>query len=504
MQPNFIVGAAPPPSSNPAPSSRMPISYRIKNGIKKGAGKIRGALGRVPGVKATGKGVADYLQKRQQTKQSFNQLSPREKLAQIELSKMKSAKRRKGLGFGAMVLIVLLLIVGGAWFVLSGIASHTGVFSYQVGGFYGPYISSIESYTSSTFSMISKFLSNPEGYITDYFFPQTTVVTPPVTTFTSFVTITPPPSEQSLYITSSSSSPSNPPPSQNLEFVIGNSANLPLGSGYPNKLNLDITCAKGDNVCSNLTDLGNGKSFSPNVIFPGSEVQESAPIDIWCPTNNPSLAKELPVQSSVQIIANATNYTAASLLNLQYINSTFYNELLYSSQAYIPAEQATVVPSQGPLEVIPNLGESEPVASAQNASISIKINNLGSGNYALNNLTVYLPYKYSFYNGVSYEGYSFSSVVNMNKNSFDCSLLDISQNNQLDIVQNFAFPTYYYIKCWPTNLQQSSFLLELPNFTMPNEAHFETIPIIFQMNYNYTQTSSVSFYVINDTKCASS
>jgi hypothetical protein len=179
MQPNFIVGAVPPPSSNPAPSSRMPISYRIKNGIKKGTGKIRGALERVPGVKATGKGVADYLQKRQQTKQSFNQLSPREKLAQIELSKMKSAKRRKGLGFGAMVLIVLLLIVGGAWFVLSGIASHTGVFSYQVGGFYGPYISSIESYTSSTFSMISKFLSNPEGYITDYFFPQTTVVTPP-------------------------------------------------------------------------------------------------------------------------------------------------------------------------------------------------------------------------------------------------------------------------------------------------------------------------------------
>ncbi len=501
MQPNFIVGAAPPPSSNPAPSSRTPISYRIKNGIKKGTGKIRGALGRVPGVKATGKGVADYLQKRQQTKQSFNQLSPREKLAQIELSKMKSAKRRKGLGFGAMVLIGLLLIVGGAWFVLSGSASHTGVFSYQVGGFYGPYISGIESYASSTFSMVSNFLSNPQGYITNYFFPKTTVVTPPVTTFTSFVTITPPPSEQSLYITSSS--PTSPT-RESLEFVIGNSANLPLGSGYPNKLSLDITCAKGDNVCSNLTDLGNGESFTPNVVFPGSEVQEGVPINVQCPTNNPSLAKELPVQSSVQIIANATNYTAASLLNLQYINSTFYNELLYSSQAYIPAEQATVVPSQGPLEVIPNLGESEPVASAQNASISIKINNLGSGNYALNNLTVYLPYKYSFYNGVSYEGYSFSSVVNMNKNSFDCSLLDISQNNQLDIVQNFAFPTYYYIKCWPTNLQQSSFLLELPNFTMPNEAHFETIPIIFQMNYNYTQTSSVSFYVINDTKCASS
>ncbi|MGC8681878.1 MAG: hypothetical protein ACP5TF_01120 [Candidatus Acidifodinimicrobium sp.] len=438
------------------------------------------------------------LQKRQQKKQAFSQLSPSEQLKQIELNKIKSATRKKRLGLGATVLIGLLVVIAGAWFLLSGIASHTGIFSYQLGSFYGPYISSIESYTSSTFSMISGFLSNPQGYITNYFFPKTTSVQPPVTTFTSFVTITPPPSEQSLYITSSSSSNS-----QNLEFVVGNSANLPLGSTYPNKLNLDIACAKGDNICSNLTNLEYGESASLNVVFPGSEVQESVPIEVHCPTDNPPLAKQLPVQSSVEITASATNYTAASLLNLEYINSTFYGQLLYSSQTYIPSEEATVVPSQGPLEIIPNLGESEPVLNDQNASISIQINNLGSGTYVLNNLTVYLPYKYFFYNGVSYEGYSFLSVVNKNKNSFDCSLLDTGQNSQLDVVQNFAFPTYGYIKCWPDNMKQSSFLFELPSFTMPNQAHFETIPLIFQTDYNYTQTSSVSFYVINDTTCSS-
>ncbi|MCW1293974.1 MAG: hypothetical protein OH316_01665 [Candidatus Parvarchaeota archaeon] len=495
------------------PPTKKSLSQRIKGGI--------GSIG--SGISSR---YTNWKTKRAAKKQSLQSLSPREQLAQLELNKMKAQSRRKRIGLGGVVLIVLILGVGGWLFVSSGIISHTGIFSYQIGGFYGPYISIISGYISSTTSSITSFLSNPEGYITNYFFPKTTSVQTPITTFTSFVSITPPATEQSLYITSSSASSSAN--TQDLLFIADNLANVPLGSNYLNKLKFNVTCAPGDNVCTNLTDLAGGELVQPNVIFQNNQLQLSAPVNVHCPTNNKALAKQLPVQTSVNIIADTTNYTAASLLNLEYINSTFYNELISSSQAILPTQEATVIPSQGPLEVIPNLGQSEPLQNDQNASISITIDNLGSGSYALNNLTIYIP-ETDPPAGISTDastiipgggsgsspaasspsmtqsnGYELQGIDYLNSLTFQCVSLSTGANNGLNIVQNFAFPTYGYIKCWPLNLNQNSFLFQFSNFFMQNNEHFETMPVLLQINYNYTSTASLPFYVINDTTCAGS
>lgn len=452
---------------------------------------------------------SNWKQKRMQRRQNLASLSPREQLAQAELNRIKTKGRKKKFSLAAAVLIILIIVIGAIWFIRSQFVSP--FLKYKIGGIYEPYFSAFSGYVSSTVSSISGFLSNPEGYINNYFFPKTTQVTQPVMTFTSFVSITPPASEQSLYITPSSSASA-----QNLLFVAGNLANVPLGSNYPNKLKFNVTCAPGNEVCTNLTNLAGGELVQPSVIFPGNQLQQSAPVSVHCPTNNKALAKQLPVQTSVQIISDATNYTAASLLDLEYMNSTFYGELVSSSQAVLPIQEATVIPSQGPLEVTPNIGESEPLLSDQNVSVSITINNLGSGPFVVNNLTIYVPESFTT-KKINYiplqhpvlstsqtEGYSLQGIDELNSLAFQCVSLGQTANDNLNIVQNFVFPTYGYIKCWPRDLNQESFLFQLSSFIMPNSSHFEMIPMLFQMSYNYTSTASLSFYVINDTTCTGS
>ncbi len=381
-----------------------------------------------------------------------------------------------------LILIILVMFVGVPVYMFF---SHSGAFSYQIESYYSPYFSAITTFISPLISQtLFSFscLANPIGCVTT---PVTNVShTSP--TFTSFLSVTPPSSTQIAYTGQ-----------QNyIYYILQNTGNVVLGPNRPNSFLINYSCGT-DQLCQQLTSLGTSYQIdnNPETLYPGNSVQQSFSLSAQCPASK-TLASQLPVQIQLDVTTRVTNYSGASLLPIEYINPTFYDSLLSSSQAFVPSQQFTAFVTPGPLQITPTIQIRQPVIANTPVTLTVQLSNLGTGNYKLNDLWIFLP---EWLGNMQIEGgYGLSEVSALNKN-FDCAQASGGQ------MANFIFPSSGYIECsYALNgvSSPSSVVFTLPIPTISIFSHFDTLPILFYANYNYTQSNNLPIIIKNITSCS--
>ncbi len=408
----------------------------------------------------------------------------------IKEEKQKNLKRQYSNLFKLIIGFVIIVIVISIPMFL--FYTHSGIFSYQIESFSG-----ITSFFSPLFSEVSQSfycLSSPISCVTT----TSTVVNQTAPTFTSFLSINTPSQPQILFTSGSGY----------LFYDLGNTANVPLGANRPNQFSITYTCGSNE-LCQNLTSLGkNSKTVqNPVLLFPGSTIQQQFLINGKCPSNQ-NLAKQLPVEAQLYVETDVSNYSAGSIFPVNYINYSFYNQLLSSSQAFIPNQYSVVYVSPGPVQISISTDMKQPILSNTNLSMLVQIQNNGQGEYYLNNLTVfipaYIPGQQAGFSSVSTMAITLpvnsgGGTQSINLNVGQCILSSGGQ------VQNFVFPGDTFFKCnldVSSNPHLSSINFILPPPELLNNEHFDTIPILLYVNYNYVQNYTIPFIVENTTSCS--
>lgn len=405
-----------------------------------------------------------------------------------------------------LVIGLLLIAIVGFLVIGPALTNHRGVFSYQDQAFYSPFINGISSFLSPLFSGFSGDI----GCVVQAFsgtacigYSTSATVQNVYPTFNSFLTLTPAPgtvnsifgSYQALFLTSKSGSPGQ------LFYSVQNTANVPLGTDTNNPILLNESCGNPSDPAAGTNCMAT-TVFTPNIppnskfvsiILPQQTIENHTNLEASCPGALPG--EVLPSSGTVTVPsvgiigANFTvkNYSAATTYPIEFLDSGFAQQLESASQAVQPNQKSVNFVTPGPLQI--TISASEPLPITTNTGsipLSIAIDNYGTGSYVINMLSVFIP-KSLWPNPITIGSYT-------------CS----SSNGGRRL--NFILPNSSYWNCTlVTPIQQNQFsgssgAFVLPQVTsLPPAQHFDTVPIITYLNYNYIQSmSSFTYVVLNE------
>jgi hypothetical protein len=406
-----------------------------------------------------------------------------------------------------LIILVLIIMILPGFFLYIDYTGHTGLFSYQEASFYDPILSSVGSFFAPLGHLLASYwacIGTPvlcQGFQNT----NTTVVVYP--TFSSFLTTTPAANPQTVFLIQNGAN------SGQLFYSVTNNANIPLGMDTGNPILFNASCGSLDNpagvmVCQNTVSLSPG--IPPNVlnnvqsdyrlvssIFPGETIENQTVISASCPVN-----PQITLPSIADVLLNFTikNYSAASISPIEFISNSFDEQLLSSQQGLVPSEPSVTFVSPGPLQIA--LGTSEPqpiITDTGNVPINIQITNNGPGSYIINSLIIYVPkslWPSNPYPAGAQGGWQCSDVAD---------IPSLASLREID----FVFPTSGYWACKTTisssAIEVSGIQIILPNVPGLGGMHFNTVPILTYLNYNYIQQMEMPFVLRPEAgTCASS
>lgn len=414
---------------------------------------------------------------------------------QIEMLKKEAKKKNKviqdwhtrslKIAIPILIFIIVFFFVSYHYIVTSPSFSTANTYlllHFPVLGTIGHLIASIPSSISSGLN----FISNPLASTT----PPSQVVNV-TSTFTSFLGLSAP-TGQTLTLTGTSET-------QSFSYFVTDNANVPVGSSTSNNVLENISCGGTSTQATSVCD-----ALLSDFDTPPATSQSSPPIV----TGFPLTANELPTQSlsysftatfkcpsspikfptygSFLLGLTTFNYTAGSILPLEYASQSVAAQLTSASHPLIPSLPSVVFVTAGPIQLKLSTNLPEPILTkADQVPINVQINNIGTGSYSLNAVSLFIS-----------TNLSQSNPDELTANSmWSCSVSSGLTR------QNFVFPAgYWNCTISPRFLSSgSSFLFTLPAMQTLNGLHFNTIPVLGYVNYNYASKLSLPFVVQNET-----
>ncbi len=417
---------------------------------------------------------------------------------QAEMLRKQEKAKNKVFNFGAhkraakivlpfLVLIVIIIVVAYPYISHSPVVANVNSYmQIHYGSTYGKIGSLFSSLWNSVVSGFA-FIENP--FASQIPPPTITNATP---TFTSFLALTVP-SNQYLTLTGTSET-------QSFEYSVKDTSNVPLGSGTPNNVLVNMSCGntyskQATTVCEDLINTfeqppATSQSFPPVVenvglikeIFPTQQITNSTLVQFKCPSSPITF----PTGGSLLLNFTVFNYSTASIMPLEFVSQSFDSQLI-SSSPLIPSQPSISFTAAGPVQVKLSTDALEPILTKLGAvPISLSIGNSGTGGYHLNSLSLFISTALS----------SSNPATNPSNGLWTCQVSSGMQR------QNFVFPSGYW-NCTISNpalLQSSSnFFFTLPALQTLNGLHFDTIPVLAYANYNYIQQLNIPFVVQNQT-----
>ncbi len=414
------------------------------------------------------------------------------KKIELEIKQSERAEKRENSAFNfggakrrvkrsaVWLILILIIITPLIVFYFEASSSHSGPFNYTFEAYYTSVFAPIGSFISPLTSLISSqsmCIFNPINCVGQQNVNITKVVYP---TFTSFVSFTPASNPQTAFLTGN-----NTP--VNLYYDVENTANIPLGFATNNALVLNESCGSTNNppaahICTATTSpttmLSNANFVS--ALLAGATTPNQTTVSVSCPLKNSQIS--LPTLASIILNFTIKNYSAASLFPIQFVSKQFDQQLSLSSQALIPNQPSISFVSPGPVQVTMSAVEPLPILTdSGNVPILIAIKNKGSGNngYKINSLSLFVP----------------KSLWPSNPQStgWNCSTSTHS------IKMQFALPGSSYWMC-TTNassqqLESSGAQFVLPQLTSLSTMHFDTVPILAYINYDYYEYSDMPYII---------
>ena len=460
----------------------MGIRDKLKGGVNKVGGGVKKVRGKLKGSSSE---PAQQPAAASSAEEKYYEQLIKESQKKEALFNAGPAKRKILRGSIMLIPVFILLIVIGSFLYISSV-SHGGLFSYSFETYYGPIFGQIGSFISPITSLVSSDISCISNVIACTSPTPTAAVNNTYPSFTSFLAFTPESPVPTFYIENVSSFYNE------LFYTVKNNANVPLGSSYPNNILMSLSCGPGSkdprsHVCfqtvNNNTFPGGINSpsyFLPfiSTVLPSDSIINETNVHLECPVSDTTLAKELPVESQLYMDFDITNFTAVTLLPLEFINSTF-NSQIYSSELK-PTVQSTNFVTPGPIQVSALVNVPQPVLSGSSSiPINIELKNHGSGAFVLNSLLVFYSAR-------------FGDASSLNP-QWSCAQADGGRAG------NFVLPNASYYACSASVSTGQNFVFVLPN--KPIASHFDTFPLIAAANYGYQENYTAPFFVRNQTGC---
>ncbi|MCL5101069.1 MAG: hypothetical protein M1348_00455 [Candidatus Parvarchaeota archaeon] len=386
--------------------------------------------------------------------------------------------------YGLLLLIIFLLFLPVGIFLFVNSANHTGPFSYQMQSYYGPFFSQIGSFISPLASLVSNELacvSNPVNCVGTHNTNKTVQV---YNTFTSFISASPSEQYQTIFLTGSG----KPYTTQaQLFYTVQDTADVPLGTDTSNNILLSESCGSSSNPAATINCLGTTpQSTAPQknlqfipMIFQQQTVENQTPIAVQCPWN-PNV--QLNAISSLRLNFTIENYSAATIFPILFEDNLFYQQL-ESSQQSVSANQPSVsFVSPGPVQVTLSTSEPQPIVTNNgNTIITVAVSQLtgAEGAFHINQLSIFIP-KSLWGSLQSSSGWACGNAVGGRH-------------------QQFVLPSGAgYWQCNSTlgdAIQQGGAQFTLPSLNNLGGLHFDTLPILAYINYNYNQSMDMPFIV---------
>ncbi|MCL4406717.1 hypothetical protein M1139_01305 [Candidatus Parvarchaeota archaeon] len=423
--------------------------------------------------------------------------TPEDLYYKMQIEEMKKAAKKKNkiiqnvskrsLKIAIPIIIVILVVffLAYGYIVTSPTVSTANTYlllHFPVLGTVWHLIASIPASISSGIS----FISNPLASTT----PPSQVVNV-TSTFTSFLGLSAP-TGQTLTLTGASET-------QSFSYFVTNNANVPVGSSTSNNVLENISCGGTSTQATSVCD-----ALLSNFNTPPATSQSSPPIvtDFPLTTNElptqslsysftatfkcPSSSIKFPTYGSFLLGLTTFNYTAGSILPLEYASQSVAAQLTSASHPLIPSLPSVVFVTAGPIQLKLSTNLPEPILTkADQVPINVQINNIGTGSYSLNAVSLFIS----------------TNLSNSNPDELTAnSMWSCSVSSGLTR-QNFVFPSgYWNCTISPRFLSSgSSFLFTLPAMQTLNGLHFNTIPVLGYVNYNYASKLSLPFVVQNET-----
>lgn len=450
-----------------------------------------------------------------QTEEEKEEAKQRKEMNAYKLSQLKYEKRHRTAIFDrdAFVrsakrhaLFLAIIFFGSLPFIAFAyisFTSHTYAFSYQQESFYGPILSQLWSYTIGPLwsAIVNINACNEFGYISNYAVcsgtqnvNKTVVV---YRTFTSFITATPAQNPLTVFMSQAKDNPGQ------LFYSVTNNANVPLGSSTSNHLLVNTSCG-GSNagysadvyICKGTTNLSNNLPASYNTplvpsVYPSETIENQTQVLVSCPVN--TLKIQLPSFADMLLNFTIQNYSAASVFPVEFIDSAFDQQLFASQQGLIPSAPSVTFVSPGPLQVSFSTSEPQPIiTNGGNVPINLAIANNGPGRYVINKFIIFVP-KSLWPN----ESQAYPSCTPSSQQSCAAWSCVDAANIPHPIAMNFVFPTSGYWACTSTitssAIASAGTQIVLDNVPGLAGMHFNTVPILAYINYNYIQQMDMIF-----------
>ncbi len=387
--------------------------------------------------------------------------------------------------YSAIIIILFLIALPVIIFVYLSASGHTGFFSYQEQSYYGPIFSAIGSYISPIWGLISGELTcvaNPVACVSPTQGPVTNYTAP---TFSSFITANPTQNPAVAIITANY--PGTP---TDLFYTVEDTANVPLGSGTDNNILLNTSCGSTNDPaaafdCQYSTNVTSPKEYKVDLtplIYPSQTITNQTSINAFCPTNLQVSVANGGSIASLQLNFTIENYSAASIAPIEFVTSSYAEELSVAGQPLMANAPTVNFVSPGPIHISLSTSVPQPVeTNTGDMPINVEVNNSGTGNYYLNSLSIFVP--------MSLWSVNVLSEMSQLNPTWRCSPATGG------LTANFVLPSADYWDCSAEN-PNSVIPLVLPQLvTLPGAEHFDTVPLLAHINYNYIEDMDMPYVI---------
>ena len=380
----------------------------------------------------------------------------------------------------ALAIIIIPILI--YWFVYGQNSASAQYFNTYYGASFKPVTGLISSIENSLLTGI-EVIQNP--YNIGGTAPPPTINT--TQTFKQFLVLTAVPN-QVITMT-------NNPQLSTILYSIKDNANVPLGSGTPNNVLVSLSCGstvsqQSAKVCQDM--LSNFTSpvhaSSPPVItnlpliseiLPSETIDNSTSFYLNCP-----LAKTT-FPTGATVLGNFTikNYTAATILPIEFVSYNFNQKLLQASQPVLPSVPSVNFVTPGPIQVELSVPVQQPISTqVESVPINVKINDIGTGSPNISTLVLFVSKQ--FY------------PSNPTNGQWTCT-------NSFPFNRGgFQFPGSGYWACTLPASQlkgTTSFIFSLPHVATLGGLHFNTMSVIAGVVYNYNELLNIPFIIDNET-----
>ncbi len=390
------------------------------------------------------------------------------------------AKIRRGVKkFGLVIGLLILIMLPIGLFLYLGYTSHTGAFSYQEESYYGPVFSSVWSFIAPLGNLITSELSCVANPVSCLGTRTTTITQQVYPTFASFLSLSAS-NTQTVFLTTQSPSGTN---LGQLFYSMENTGNVPIGVGTSNQVSVNVSCGSSNDAaavtnCQQLTNMTSTTRYDSAYLFPGDTLVHETSINGHCPVSGSNIGTSGGTIASLSFNFTIYNYSAATIFPIEFEDNSFNQQLISSSQVLVPSLPSVNFVSPGPLQIALSLREPMPILTAATViPVDTAITNNGAGGTSLNSFSIFVP----------------MSLWPTSPESLNAGVWRCSPSNG-GTRMNFAFPGSNYWNCSAVNPLSASQII-LPAVSSLSGMHFNTVPILGYINYNYIQYLDMPFII---------